>query len=301
MKIIVRNIVCPVDTSEFSRRALGHAVALGKWYGAEVTAVAVRPTILPPPLWTEYPVTVPYYPSEHGERAAEAVRTFVRDVGGTESVRVELTEGFIVSEILRIAMARHADLIVMGTHGLSGFNRFLLGSVTEEVLRQASCPVLTVPRQVEGGSPEVTYKTIVCGVDFSPSSERAIDYALSLAQEAGGRIVLVHALESLPEEDSKLSAHFNIPEYRRAVENEARAGLEGLVPPEVRNWCDTEPVLGHGRAYRELLRVAEDRGADLIVLGVRGHSAAELALFGSNTQHVLRQARCPVLTVPPAE
>jgi nucleotide-binding universal stress UspA family protein len=149
---------------------------------------------------------------------------------------------------------------------------------------------------MEGETPEVTYQTVVCGVDFSPSSEKTLDYAFSLAQEAAGRIVLVHALESLPDEESKLSAHFNIPEYRRAVEQEAHARLGALVPrgPQLvrRGACWATG------AHRELLRVAEDRGANLIVLGVRDHSATELALFGSNTQHVLRQARCPVLTVP---
>lgn len=185
----------------------------------------------------------------------------------------------------------------MGTHGLSGFERLLLGSVTEKVLRKAPCPVLTVPRlATAGAAPSVTFKTIVCAVDFSEASRRALDYALSLAQEAGGRLLLLHALEGFPEPPS-LTAHFDVPEVRRAMTKDAQEQLETLVPENARAWCEVEAMVGHGKAYREVLRGAAERHADLIVLGVHGRGAVDLTLFGLTTQHVVRAATCPVLTV----
>jgi nucleotide-binding universal stress UspA family protein len=205
----------------------------------------------------------------------------------------------VPAEIVRLAGELPADLIVMGTHGLSGFERFMLGSVTEKVLRKAPCPVLTVPRAIDPDLlPTVLYRTIVCGIDFSRPADRALQYALSLAQESGGRIVLVHALEWFAEEEPRLSAHFNVSEFRRSLEADARSQMASLVPEAARTWCEPEPLIVHGKAYRELLRIAADRRADLIVLGVRGRSVADLAFFGSTAQHVLRQATCPVLTVP---
>jgi nucleotide-binding universal stress UspA family protein len=300
--IAIRHLLCPVDRSEFSRHALRYAVMLAGWYEADVTAITVRPVALPPSLWLEAPASIPTEQPEEQERVLASVQAFVREAVGSAPVRIEVVEGAIVPRILDAAVSLPADLIVMGTHGASGFERLLLGSVTEKVLRRARCPVLTVPRGVEApGEPATApaFKTIVCGTDFSEASNRAFEYALSLAQEAGGRLVLVHVLESLPEEEPRFSSHFNVPEVRRLLEHDARTSLEALVTEQARTWCDVEIVVGHGKAGRELLRIATATHADVIVVGVHGRSAADLALFGSTTQHVLRQAPCPVLSVSP--
>lgn len=89
----------------------------------------------------------------------------------------------------------------MGTHGRGGFERLFLGSVTEKVLRTARCPVLTVPPPAEGApSGPVLYKTILCPLDFSDSSMRALEYALSLAKESHARVILLHVLLPLLEQ-----------------------------------------------------------------------------------------------------
>jgi nucleotide-binding universal stress UspA family protein len=297
--VAVKQILCPVDLSEFSGRALRHALALSRWYGASVVALSVRPTVLQPTPWMEYPMAMPLEAPEDRERAARSVLEFVKEIAGATPVQIIVRDGAVAPEIIRAAGELPADLIVMGTHGLSGFERFMLGSVTEKVLRKAPCPVLTVPPAIDPDrSPTVLFRTIVCGVDFSRPANRALEYALSLAQEAGGRLVLVHALEWFAEEEPKLSAHFNVSEFRRTLEADARSQMSALVPESARTWCEAEPVIVHGKAYRELLRIAAERRADLIVLGVRGRNVADLALFGSTTNHVLRQAACPVLTVP---
>jgi nucleotide-binding universal stress UspA family protein len=94
-----------------------------------------------------------------------------------------------------------------------------------------------------------------------------------------------------------MSIHFNIPEYRRALEVDARERLRTLVAEESRTWAEIDTVLAFGRAYREILRAAETNDADLIVMGAQGRGGVDPALFGSSTQQVVRAAACPVLTV----
>jgi nucleotide-binding universal stress UspA family protein len=193
-----------------------------------------------------------------------------------------------------------ADLIVMGTHGRGGFERWVLGSVTEKVLRKAPCPVLTVPPPVGELRPEgsALFRRIVCPVDFSGASLAALAYALKLAEESRAEITVLHVLEWLVEDEPGARIPgFDVPEFRRYLEKDARARLEKIVPEEARNWCRPREEVVGGRPWREVLRVAEDTQADLVVMGVRGRNPVDLAVFGSTTQHVVRGARCPVLVV----
>ena len=292
----LRQILCPVDTSDFSKRALEYAVALGRWYRAQVTVLFVRPLALPPALWFGAPTALPVEGPHERERTAGAIRDYVRDATGAEP-DVLVTDGAVVPEIIRVAGGLPADLIVMGTHGTSGFERLLLGSITEKTLRKAACPVLTVPRAVEGKEPShVTFPTIVCGVDRSAASRRALTCALSLAREAGGRLVLVHTIENLSEEDARFAGHFNTPECPGEIIPQIRTDYEALVPEAARAWARLEVRITQGKPYRDLLAVSRETAADLIVVGTSGGSMP----FGTTAQHVLREAACPVLAVPVA-
>ena len=294
-----KRILCPIDTSEFSERALRYAVALARSYESALTVLSVRPLALPPALWLEYPVAPLFEPVD---RAAdeERLRGFIRAVAGSTAFTLTLRDGSVVPEILRTAEELAADLIVMGTHGRSGVEHWVLGSVAENVLRQAACPVLTVPGQISESADErpVMFKSIVCAIDFSRDSQRALHYALSLAQAAAGRLVLVHVLDQFSGDEPVITAHFNVSEFRRALERDARQRLENMIPPSARAWSETHVVVAHGKAAREVIRVADAYEADLIVLGVHGRNAVDLVLFGSTTQHLLHRALVPVLTVP---
>ena len=102
-----------------------------------------------------------------------------------------------------------ADLVVMGTHGRSGFERLVLGSVTERVLRKSACPVLTVPKGIpDVATPPVLFNRIVCAVDFSDCSMHALNYAMSLAQEADAHLTVVHVIELPP--DVPREVHENV-------------------------------------------------------------------------------------------
>ncbi len=137
----------------------------------------------------------------------------------------------------------------------------------------------------------------MCAVDFSDSSLAALDFAFSLAQEGDAELTLLHVFE-WPADDMPMATRpFSVPEFRQEVEREAIAKLQTLVPESVRAWCRPTTRVSHGKAYRELLRLATETRADLIVMGVHGRNAMDLMLFGSTTNQVVRRATCPVLTI----
>jgi nucleotide-binding universal stress UspA family protein len=273
---VIARILCPVDFSPFSERAVRHASALAASWAAELTVLWVR--------------------SGNDRTGRESLQAFASRLLGTAPARLVTTDGQVVPEIIHAA--GQADLIVMGTHGASGFERLLLGSVTDKVLRKAPCPVLTVPRFAPDVPPEgPSVATILCAVDFSATSARAFEYAASFAVKAGACLLLFHALEWFAEEDE---APTGAPEGAPPTsEQDARTQLEELIPDRVRSTCQAEVLVGYGEPGAGVLRVARERQADMIVLGVKGRGAIELTLFGSTAQRVVREASCPVLTVGP--
>jgi nucleotide-binding universal stress UspA family protein len=189
----------------------------------------------------------------------------------------------------------------MGTHGRSGIDHALLGSVAEKVLRKAPCPVLVVPPHapVDAGSVSPVFKRIVCAIDFSAGSLLALNHALAFAQEADARLTLVHAIEfPLALREVVFSTDTDVDRLHAAAEAEYLRRLRALVPAAARTYCTVTTQVIEGKVAREIGRVAAAEQADLIVMGVQGRGAVDLMVFGSNTNAVIRSATCPVLVVP---
>ncbi len=251
----ISTVLCPTDFSDPSRHALDHAMAIAKWYGARLEPA--------------------------------------RALGVSTDVRVEA--GAPAEAILACARAVSADLIVLGTHGATGFEHLVLGSVTEKVLRRATCPVMTVPPRARATS-RLPFAQIVCPIDFSRSSELALQFALSMAQEANAQVTLLHVLEWA--NDQPLSQlKYIAPEYHGYREQDANARLSSMIPDAVRDWCTPTVHLAHGKPHEEILAFAARQRADAIVMGVQGRNAVDVMLFGSTTNQVVRRATCPVLTL----
>lgn len=294
-------VLCPIDFSDTSAHAVRYADAVASWYGATLCLQHVYvPLTVPVP---GLPDAIETLDDAERVRLVEQVRGFAAQLGCAPTTIV-IDSGRPDEEILARAERRDADLVVMGTHGASGFKHLLLGSVTEKVLRQLACPVLTVPPHVRMPSREVPFLRIVCGVDFSEWSAAALAFAATLAAPAKATLVAVHTVEwpwpepPAPSFDELPPAQANaLMEYRRYVTDRASHRLEAAVAEVARDGVAVETVVAHGKPQAELLRVADERGADLIVLGVHGRGALDQAVFGSTTNHVVRHARCPVLTV----
>ncbi|HJS73656.1 MAG TPA: universal stress protein [Vicinamibacteria bacterium] len=299
--IRLERILCPTDFSKFAFRAADYAVALGRHYDAEVHFLHVIPSALIP--LDQYPYALEAIPPapEFRKRALERLDAFVA-LSRAEGVRTRFSvvEGAPVTAILDMAESDHAGMICLGTHGREGVERLVLGSVAEKVLRKARCPVITVSEPGDERAPkEAVFKNILCAVDFSTLSLKAVEYCISLAQESGGRLVLLNAVEWFPDEPGWIGSP-NVNDYQTQMEEQVRARLEEIVPAQVRAWCEVEVEVRSGKAYREILAAALERKADLIALGVRGRNPLDIMLFGSTTQHVVRHAECPVLTVSEA-
>jgi nucleotide-binding universal stress UspA family protein len=301
--VALKRILCPVDFSEFSRRALDHALGVARCYEATVTALHVVAPVsaiatnpfsfgveTPPP-----PMVLPQVDraaiAAHLQRLADE-----EQVPGVTVETVVAEAPDVYREILVQADRLHADLVVMGTHGRSGFERLFLGSTAEKILRKARCPVMTVPPKTPEAMPRGPnpFTRIVCGIDFSESSRIGLEYAMSLAQANKASLTLAHVIDTRP-----LYYDFSPPVAINlaAWSDEARTRLRQMVPEGVRSSCAVSEVVREGASHVEILALAKEMGADLIVLGVRGRGAADLFFFGSTTHHVIRQASCAVLTL----
>lgn len=282
----IGRILCPIDFSDASRRALDHAVLIAGWYGSQVTALHVyHPAYLvePPIFFAEFPGGVLPTAVDRGE-LEERLRSWLapaQAAGVSAETRLE-TSNHPAERILECAASLPADLLVLGTHGRGGFERLLLGSVTEKVLRKAACPVLTVPPPAVATS-QLPFKRLVCPVDFSDSSLTALRFALSIAKEADAHLTILHVFEWPTDEGLFVERTFDVPEFRRQIEQQARWQLDGLLSEDERLWCKPETLLAYGKPYRQILTVAERDHADLIVMGVQGRNALDLMLFGSTT------------------
>jgi nucleotide-binding universal stress UspA family protein len=302
--VAVDRILCPVDLSPCSRTALLHALALARWYKATVTvlhvfrhvavvdtsAAALGAGIYAPPL-----ALTDVDRADVERRIAE----FVAATPGVGGVTVRVCEGVNVrQEILREASEIAADLLVLGSHGFTGLKRLVLGSTAENVLRHAIIPVLIVPAHAaDAPAAGVPFRRIVCAVDFDADSYRALRYAFHLAQESDAQLTLLHAVQMPAVHVGAEDITMDLESVRETVQSAARERLGALVPEAVRAACTVHAEVAEGNAHDVILRAADGRHADLIIMGVRSRDAVDVALFGSHTLAVVRAAHCPVLTV----
>jgi nucleotide-binding universal stress UspA family protein len=286
----IRRILCPTDFSETSAHAAEWAAAIAGYYGAGITALHV----VQPPM----DATLGVESLDSLRQQTAAFFGAATNAGLSVDARVEV--GSPVRHILDRAASLPTDLLVMGTHGASGFEHLVLGSVTEKVLRKARCPVLTVPPRV-GARSRLPFRRLLCPADFSPASASAVRFALSLAAESDACLTLLHVLEwpwheppqpstdALPPEQA-----FALAMFRRESEESARKRLQSMIPP---TQSKVRAAVVSGTPYEQVLQAAASESVDLIVLGVGRRSALNLAFLGSTTNHVVRAATCPVLTL----
>jgi nucleotide-binding universal stress UspA family protein len=283
----IRHVLCPIDFSDISRHALVHATALAEWYEARLMVLHVvqqRVTELPP------------VPEVGSGTTLDEMRRFTADLSSEVSLVLTVEEAESVHDaIVARADAFGADLLVIGTHGHSGFRRLIFGSVTEKVLQEAACPVLIVPpRAPEAPKMPIEFRQILCPVEFSDDSLDAVAFALELAQEADARLTLLHAVDIPPAVRQEVAVAIDTT----AIEADARHRLLQLIPESARQFCTVETVVTEGEPHAEILRQATARAVDLIVMA--GHSRPRLLdrmHFGSTTHHVMREAPCPVLVL----
>ncbi len=265
-------ILCPVDFSELSARVLRLATFIGERCSCPVTALHATWFEVPPYLTASQTEQIEAQRRDSIEQGRSALQRFVSETieGHATAVRVE--EGDPREEILRVAQSTGSSLIVMGAHGRSGIQRLTLGSVAEEVVHSSSVPVLTV-RQ-----PARSLSKLVCAVNDSEVSRRALLYAASLAQCLGAHLTVIHVLE---------------PDNRRAIPDLC-AWISQQKPPD----CEIQEVTRHGHAIDQIIQVVEEQDADLLVIGAEHKVFRDKTVVGTTTTQLLRDARSAILIVP---
>jgi nucleotide-binding universal stress UspA family protein len=282
--VAFRRILWACDFSACSRRALRWLIPLAKAYGSEIAALHVMPTSQPArggPLSLTNPALL--RPHLHHDVSAALDRYLE---GASEAVlgtRVVLREGNPAQEILAAAEAMDADLIALGTHGRGPFERSLIGSVAEAVLGRARCPVLVVPTGASPTTGSTLPRVVLWATDFSRDATRALAYAQSIRARSAADLVLVHVV----------AAEAMDADRERAHEAERRLREIGYPLPG----HGVERIVAVGRPPSEILRIARERKAGLVVMGAQGPRALRSILFGSTSRRVVRDAPCPVLTV----
>lgn len=288
----IENILCPVDFSEFSVKAFDYAYSLARRYDAKLYLEHVIRPLTEFSYRTPQPWMHEYYEKSRTESGEELRKMIAKQATNSFKPEIVVEIGFPDETILDFAQKQPIDLIVMGTHGLRGADLWMMGSVTEKVIRKARCPVLAVRKPMhdfvapkETDDP-VQLRKILLATDFSDHGQRAFAYAISLAMEYNAELTLLHVLDDIPhgQELSSVTA--------RLIHD-----LEAPVPPDARNWCTIKSTVRVGKPYQEIIQLALDSQTDLIVLGVRGRSGTGLALFGSTTYRVLQLGSAPVLAV----
>jgi nucleotide-binding universal stress UspA family protein len=284
-----------VDFSDGSRHALEQAAAVARCCGSQLIVLHVYQAASPFDLDPALDETAV---NPQVSMLRKALQAFVQPVAGDVASTFRLRHGTdarrpIVAEV----DASEADLLVIGSHGRSPLEQFLLGSTSDSVARRSNCPVLVVPPDAPPAG-DGRFRRIVCAMDFSPPAVRAFRHALHLPCARDAEVTVLHAIEMPPElRDRQIAAAFDVEAVRAAAAAAARQRLEALSPGDAAATVQIHARVAEGRAHRQILETARQQDADLIVLGMHGRHALDRWVFGSNTRAVLREAPCPVLTV----
>jgi len=286
-RIQLKNIVFATDFSQTARAAMPFAAEIAQRFGAKLYAVhAKTPENYALPTTEIWPAV-----NAQLEQDTKDLKETLHNRFPIVESEVLTAEGGVWAVVEAVAQQKQADLIVVGTNGRRGIGKFILGSVAEEILRRAKCPVLTVGPHAPAEPPrEAKFKKIVYATDFGEGSQAAAAYAVALAEEHQAHLTLLHVIQE-PKTEQLVPAG--------ELEAAALDRLRALVAGEAELWCEPKAVVRHGVPAEKILEVAKREEADLIVLGVRKFNGVVRAthLARAVAHQVVAEATCPVLTV----
>lgn len=227
------------------------------------------------------------------EEAVERVATKARDWNAALDVTTVVERG-VPSRVIGEYADEHADLVVMGTMGRTGLERFVPGSVTESVLRTSQVPVLAVPPERDELRPiERRYDTILFPTDGSEGAAAALEWAVFVATESDA---MLHSLYSV--DTSRYQTDQQPSEMLTRLERRGEEALETVRERAREAEVSLSGSITSGPPADVILAYVERHDVDLIVMGTHGRSSVTQRILGSVTENVVRQADIPVLCVP---
>jgi universal stress protein A len=291
-------ILCPIDFSEASAGALRYAAAVAEARSARLIVLTVADPLLTEAL--DLGTGVAWDPNDSAHEVEEfAQKTLGSTSPNLPTLEYQVAVGKSANEILRVAREQSCELIVISTHGLSGFRKLFFGSTTERVLRETTTPVLVTPPR-DPGQVGITdakrmVRRILVPVDLTVASLHQTRVARELCEALTVPLILVTVVEPLK---SGLAARLHlggVEANRRAVAEEGLQKLLATIPSHLH----PEGLVAYGDTAEELAKVAHDRDAGLIVMGLHG-SPVLGPRMGSVTYRLLCLASTLVLALPPA-
>lgn len=279
-KFAPKRILCAVDLSSASSAVLSWARLIARAFAARVEVLHASWSE-PPRYFTEGQLT------EIGSEVKEQLQTIKREVqalahivlGPDVPYTVSVIEGHATDVLLARLRESPPDLIVMGSHGRSGFARLLLGSVAENITREAGCATLIVrgPEIPHGGH---RLKRVLCPVNSTDTARESAQVASAVAEKLGAELSFLRATED------------------QAADEAARQQLCRWVPAEVRGHCQVSEAVVRGDAAEQIILFARRESVDLVVLGAERRAFLEFSTLGRTTERVLRHGPSSVLLVP---
>ncbi len=300
-----KNILFPTDFTPHARAALKYAAAFAHSGGGRVVMFSVQSARVPANLLT-LPERIF---EEQDNRWLLQIRTEVRHLladplfNGLE-VEPVIVEGEPAPEIAKAVRQYDIDLVTVVTHGRKGLSRALWGSTAEEIIAEAPCPVLTIrPPQHDfvehrDDRSEVRLNRILVATNFRPSSAAATQVATQLANRTGAELHVVHVIGDYLEQISVM-----FPEGGLNALSRLRTYVQERMAQFARGaGASAIAHIAEGRPYEEIVRLAAEKDADLIVIGTSVHASlfGGTPMLGSEIERVVRNAPCPVLCVPSA-
>ena len=299
---MIRTILVPLDGSKLSERALDTAAEMARLARARIELVLVQPA--------GASIGASLTPLEVG--GIGVAERYLRDIaeglerGGTTPVGTRVASGDRVERICHLAKRLHADLIVMSTHGRTGFSRAWIGSIADGVVRQSAVPVYLIRSAEESvgePAPQAPGRNIVVALDGSPLAEKILPGVCELAMLTGARLTLFQAVIPVPVVATDMATPYIAPvpvvddATTQLVLNEARGYLARIAATLQGLPVQTEAVVEQ-RPATAILDVARETRADLIAMTTHGRGASRL-LLGSVADKVLRAAPIPLLLYRP--
>jgi len=285
---IFKKILCPLDFSEYSTLALRYAVAIARENEAFLALCHSIPDLSPARSYLDSRF-INTVDETLISSATAKLDQFAGDIVPlNQRVLKTIERGDPCEAILKNAMETGADLIVMGTHGYSGYEQYFVGSVTNKVLHKSSLPVLVVCRQShhfihENSSRRVEIKKILCPLDFESNSREIANLALAVARMYRSQVTFLHAVPKPNQEEWAQQQSFTTGK------------LKEFVDPAKEDWCSMRFQVRPGKPAEEILKTVEEDQSDLVVLGHHSRTPAEDLFLGSVARRVVTDSRCPVL------
>ena len=289
-----RSILCPVDFSDYSREALRYAEDIAHRTGGRLAVVYVDDPML---LLTAAAV-LHRRPQVIRRTRTELDRFVDASIGAGARPACSVVQGKPAAEILKAARRLKSDLIVMGTHGLKGFDRLFFGSTTDHVLRRVTVPLLAVPpsnRSTKGQPPPrgrvPAIARVLVPLDLDGEWKHELNGAVDVARVFGAELVLMYVV---PRTQAPPWLRENVAAYDRSRLLRAGRALDRVraeVPSDIRTACRV--VIGN--PADQIAAIAAKGPPGLVVMALRGGLRAR---HGSTTHHVLTHAVAPVMVLP---